>query len=80
MTVSLDGKNALKVENRNGKYIITFGYFNQSCEFKPSWCRWGFEPKEGEKPQTYSINIGDKDTALAVLREIADEINGGTPF
>ena len=76
MTVSLDGRNAIKIEKKNGKNFVTIGYFNQASEFKPSWCRWGFEPKEGEKPQTYSINFGDDGLAPEVAKELLIEIAG----
>lgn len=77
MPISIDSKNYLNVEEYNGTFKLVLGYTNKDGQFKPSWCRYGYEPKEGEKAQTYAIRLGDKATAIAILQEAIGEINHG---
>jgi hypothetical protein len=77
MAISIDSKNYLNVEEYNGTIKLVLGYVNKDGQFKPSWCRFGFEHKEGEKGQPYAIRLGDKATAIAILQEALGEINNG---
>jgi hypothetical protein len=73
MPISIDGKNAIMIGEYNGVVQLTLGYLNKDGVFKASWCRFGYEAKEGEKPQPFRIILGDKGTAPSVVQEMLKE-------
>ena len=77
MTVTVDRWTSLEVENYNGVYSIKQGWVGSDGEFKATLIKRRFKKDGEEKTAPLSIRLGDKEVALAILREIAAEINGG---
>lgn len=80
MAITVDKYTSLELENYNGVYSIKQGWVDRDGEFKATFIKRRFKKDGEEKNAQLSVRLGDKEVALAVLREIADEINGGAPF
>ena len=82
MAITIDKYTSVEVENYNGIYSIKQGWVGQDGVFKATIVKRRFKKDGEEKNAPLSVRLGDRDTALAVLREIASEIVGGdeVPF
>lgn len=78
MNINVDKYVTLKLEDYKGTYSIKEGYIKDG-EWLPTTCKRVFKGVEKKSP--LSVRIGDKETALAVLTLIYEEISGGScPF
>lgn len=76
MPITVTDKVSIEVENYNNIYSIKEGWINRNGEFKPNFCKKEFGKEKVEKTVPVSVRIGDKGTALSVLREVYREISG----
>jgi hypothetical protein len=82
VAISVDKYTSLTVENYNNVFSIKEGWVGKEGAFKPNFCKREFGKEKIEKKCPVSVRLGDRDTALAVLRELYAEISGGeeVPF
>ena len=77
MSITVNDKISVSVEEYNGTYSIQEGWKTRNGDYKPNFCTRRFGGKDApEKTVPVSVKIGDRDTALAVLRELYTEISG----
>jgi hypothetical protein len=82
MSITVSEKISVQLEVYNNVYSIQEGWKTRNGDYKPNFCTRKFGKDAPEKTCPVSVKIGDKETALAVLREIIAEIEGteSTPF
>ena len=77
MEIKVDQWTALKLED-GGKYgwKLMEGYINNGGDFKPSFCKReiGKKGEKTEKTMPVSVKLGDRETAIRVLRSLLDEL------
>jgi hypothetical protein len=77
VSITVNEKVSVKLEVYNGTYSIQEGWKTRNGDYKPNFCSRRFGGKDApEKTVPVSVKIGDKETALDVLRELIAEIDG----
>lgn len=76
MSITVTDKISVQLEVYNGTYSIQEGWKTRNGDYKPNFCTRKFGKDAPEKTCPVSVKIGDRDTAIAVLREIIAEIEG----
>jgi hypothetical protein len=56
------------------------GWENQAGEFKPNFCKREFKKGSGEKTLPVNVKLGDKQTAVSVLKMLLSQIQGDAPI
>ena len=82
MSITVDKYVSVTAECYNNVWSVKEGWVNKDGEWKPNFCKREFGKDKIEKKAPVSVRLGDKETALAVLRELYSEISGGesVPF
>jgi hypothetical protein len=83
VSITVNDKISVQLEVYNNVYSIQEGWKTRNGDYKPNFCSRRFGGKDApEKTVPVSVKIGDKETAVAVLRELIAEIEGteGAPF
>jgi hypothetical protein len=82
MPITVDKYNSVQAEQYNNKWSIQQGWVDRDGNYKPTFIKREFGKDKTEKKCPLSVLLGDKETALAVLRELYTEISGGeeVPF
>lgn len=75
--IRVDRYTLLKLED-NGEYgfKVMEGWEDRSGEFKPNFCKRSFKKGGDEKTVPVSIKLGDRKTAIGVLRTMLTELGG----
>jgi hypothetical protein len=76
VAITVDKYVSVQLENYNGTYSVKEGWINSEGKWSPNFCKRRFKKDGEEKTAPISVRLGDKETALAVLRELAGEIGG----
>lgn len=76
MNWKVDTWTEVELHEYNGKYSLQEGFINKEDKFQPVWVTGKIKGMDKKMPK--GVKLGDKETALATLKAIYQEISGSS--